>query len=247
MKFDELADRWKKAREQALRSVQTGATPEAEEQLIENVEPARQEDLLRKVFLNSRSLAQSFSKHYQVSFEVDDFQKLLAQAQLPCFYGEWSSRPQAQVLNRPGCAYAKKAKSFTCDYWREALDGLVMGLGEEERVARHGCARHDGGGCVDVIFIETAEPRNSNYQLGPIPQALAGELMELAASFQQNLKTRVEFVGYSAGTLYFHFPEGTACGSGGVYKSALESKIRIKHPDIHLQDISPRAVLGSES
>lgn len=241
MDLADFVNRWKKAREQALGKSLN------EEESLELIPIVERDEVLRKVFLDSRRLAQSFSKYHSLSFELEDFQDLLNQAKISCFQGRWGERHGARVLDRPACSYAVKAGSFACDYWREALDGIIMGLGEEERYARHGCARHDGGPCVDVLFTEAAVKSTSEHGFGKIPEALVTELAEITEQFQVNMKTAVEFVGYSAGVLYFRFPQGTACGSGGVYKSALQSKIQSKHPYIHLQDVSPRAVLGSES
>lgn len=262
MDLKELANRWQKARlsavEQALQSCAEGSAykqgfltsaPLAiqEEHLLGQVSQNMQEEVLRLVFLNSRKLAQSFSRHQGLSFEIQDFQALLQQSGIPCFQGAWESRNNALVLTRGACSYASDAKDFACTYWREALDGLVMGLGEEERSARHGCARVDGGACVDVLFVESHPEPTKSARFGVIPPMLVEELNEIKEQFLTSMKTEVEFVGYSAGTLYFHFPKGTSCGSGSIYKSALLSKIQTKHPYIQLQDISPRAVLGVDS
>ncbi|WP_415064245.1 hypothetical protein [Bdellovibrio sp.] len=252
MDLKDLANRWQKARLSALEQVRQDVVQSLplalqEEHLLEQVPSEKQEEVLRSVFLNSRKLAQSFSRHHGMAFEIHDFQALVQQSEIPCYQGTWESRNNALVLTRGACAYASGAKDFACTYWREALDGLVMGLGEEERSARHGCARIDGGACVDVLFTETNPAPGKSKHFGVIPAMLVEDLNEIKDQFLTSMKTEVEFVGYSAGTLYFHYPKGTSCGSGAIYTSALLSKIQTKHPYIKLQDISPRAVLGVES
>ncbi|NUN06569.1 MAG: hypothetical protein HUU57_12505 [Bdellovibrio sp.] len=262
MDFEDLSNRWQKARLSAventlLKGDENLEKPQAflesvplslkEEHLLGQVPADKHEDILRAVFLNSRKLAQSFSRHHDLSFEIQDFQELLNQTGISCFQGSWSSRKDALVLTRGSCSYAKEANDFACMYWREALDGLVMGLGEEERSARHGCARIDGGACVDVLFVETNATPGKSQHFGVIPPMLVEDLNQIKEQFLNRMKTEVEFVGYSSGTLYFQFPKGTACGSGSIHQAALLSKIQTKHPYIKLQDISPRAVLGVES
>lgn len=260
MDFINLMNRWQKARLSAVGQgllnhsgdneqsfVKSLPLALQEEYLLEQVPLEKQEEVLRRVFLNSRKLAQSYSRHHGLTFEIQDFQTLVRKSEVPCFQGTWESRNSALILTRGACSYANDAKAFACAYWRDALDGLVMGLGEEERSARHGCARVDGGVCVDVLFAETNPAPGKSEHFGVIPPMLVDDLNEIKDQFLASMKTEVEFVGYSAGTLYFHFPKGTSCGSGSIYTSALLSKIQTKHPYIQLQDISPRAVLGLES
>lgn len=257
MDLKDLANRWQKARLSAVENVlqcdqgqdlvPSTSLALQEEELLQQVTSEKQEEVLRLVFLNSRKLAQSFSRHHDLVFEIHDFQALVQQADIPCYQGSWQSRDKALVLTRGACSYAAAAKDFACTYWREALDGLVMGLGEEERSARHGCARIDGGACVDVLFTDANPAPGKSEHFGVIPAMLQDDLNEIKVQFLTSMKTEVEFVGYSAGTLFFHFPKGTSCGSGSIYKSALLSKIQTNHPYIQLQDISPRAVLGLES
>lgn len=262
MDLEDLSNRWQKARLSAVENALSNCSENSEkpkgflesvslalkeEHLLEQVPQDKHEEILRSVFLNSRKLAQSFSRHHGLSFELQDFHQLMRQSGIPCFQGVWDSRKDALVLTRGACSYAAGAKDFACSYWREALDGLVMGLGEEERSARHGCARIDGGACVDVLFVETNPAPGKSQHFGVIPPMLEEDLKQIKEQFLKNMKTEVEFVGYSSGTLYFQFPKGTACGSGSIHQSALLSKIQTKHPYIKLQDISPRAVLGVES
>lgn len=252
MDLGELIDRWQKARLDAIEkglphNLDKLSTEMKEEHLVAHVPAERRDEVLRYVFLNSRALAQSFSRHQGLSFEIQDFQDLMQQSNIPCFKGLWESRNNALVLTRGACSYASEAKDFACTYWSEALDGIVMGLGEEERSARHGCARVDGGACVDVLFVEATPTLGKSGHYGAIPEMLTEDLNLIKEQFLSSMKTEVEFVGYSAGTLYFHFLKGTSCGSGAIYTSALLSKIQTKHPYIKLQDISPRAVLGVES
>lgn len=262
MDLKDFTGRWQKARLSALEQILQNQCDNScekqnivsslsldlrEEHLVAHIPSEKQEEVLRLVFLNSRKLAQSFSRHHSLSYEISDFQALLQQSAIPCLKGLWEDRNGTLVLSRGACSYAPEAKDFACMYWREAFDGIVMGLGEEERIARHGCARIDGGACVDVLFVETDPAPGKSQHFGVIPPMLVEDLDEIKEQFLSGMKTEVEFVGYSAGTLYFHFPKGTSCGGGAIYKSALLSKIQAKHPYIQLQDISPRAVLGVDS
>lgn len=271
MELKEFVQRWQKARINALEKTQIRepvcgtATEEVssqsfyetaseekysfseEERLLEEMSLERQDEALSAVFLNSRKLAQSFSRHENIFFELPDFASLANQSEIPCFQGNWKSHNGALVLERSQCSFASRAKEFACTYWREALDGIVMGLGEEERSARHGCARIDGGQCVDILFVEGKSLTGKSKHFGEIPSQMVTNLGEIKDQFLTNMKTEIEFVGYSAGTLYFHFPKGLTCGSGSIFYTALLGKIKSKYPEIKLQDISPRAVLGVET
>lgn len=223
--------------------------------------------LLRAVFENSRLLAMSLSKSLGVSFEIDDFRALLEQSTIPCFQGQWESRKTAQVLNRQGCNFSPKSGPAVCDYWREALDGLIMGLGENERLARHSCVRHfaDSGEtsiggsnalntnscCVDVIFVEnTGHPfKADSLAWGPLPEHMTETLAQICSDFSEKMKTAILIKGLNEGVLYFEFESQTAagCSGGNLLSSTFQRKVHAVYPGLHIQEVSPRAVLGAEA
>jgi hypothetical protein len=203
--------------------------------------------LLRRVFDNSRKLALSLSKRLGVTFEPSDFQNLLSGSPVPCFQGSWSSRNNARILGRGGCGFCTEAGAFACDYWREALDGLVMGLGESERLARHASVRHGDGECIDVFFTDAREGRSESLAWGPLPEHMALDLLETAAYFQHQKGIPIELKGFREGVLYFAFGASTdpLCGTAGLLARHFHDLIRDKFPGLLLKDVTPQAVLGT--
>lgn len=216
---------------------------------VSSTEKIKSKDtLLRKIFDNSRLLGMSLSKHLGISFEVQDFQNLLEKSTIPCVQGQWESRESARVLKRSGCNFCTKSGADACDYWREALDGLVMGLGEKERLARHASLRHGDHACIDVFYSETVGPRDNLMAWGPIPEHMTESLTKICDEFKSKMKTSIDLKGLSEGVLYFEFKSSTDNHCGGTYllTSALQSKLLKVYPGLLVQEITPRAVLGAE-
>lgn len=203
--------------------------------------------LLRKVFDNSRKLALGLSKRFGVTFEPADFQSLLAVSGIPCARGTWSARPNARVLTRDGCSYCGAAGSGVCDYWREAMDGLVMGLGDKERFARHGSVRHGDGECIDVFFTEAEGGGKDPNAWGPLPEHMALELFEAAAWFEHEYGVPMELKGYREGVLYYALGASTdpLCGTAGLSINRFIGRVREIFPGLGFADATPQAVLGT--
>jgi hypothetical protein len=204
--------------------------------------------LLRKIFDNSRLLGRSLSKHLGISFEVQDFQNLLERSTIPCVQGQWESRKSARILKRSGCSFCTKAGADACDYWREALDGLVMGLGEKERLARHASIRHGDNACVDVFYFETEWPKESGLAWGPLPEHMVKSLTEICNDFESKMKTSILLKGLSEGVLYFEFKSSTDnhCGGTHLLTSVFQRKLQNIYPGLLVQEVTPRAVLGGK-
>ncbi|HEY8270610.1 MAG TPA: hypothetical protein VIG33_06945 [Pseudobdellovibrionaceae bacterium] len=260
---EEFNQRWLKARTSALRKVcepskDTIEFSEADliDQYFSQVAAATPEErikkkdqLLRHVFDHSRLLAMSLSKFLGVTFEIQDFQDLLEKSEIPCVQGQWDSRRTAKVLNRHGCDFCPKSGANACDYWREALDGLVMGLGDKERLARHASVRHGDAACVDVFYFDAEEERReTSLAWGPIPESMTAKLLEICDDFESKMKTSILLKGLREGVLYFEFKSSTdtLCSGGQLLASTFQRKIQKHYPALRIQEVTPRAVLGVE-
>lgn len=203
--------------------------------------------LLRSIFDKSRKLALSLSKRLGLTFEVEDFQNLLTQSNIPCVQGDWTASANARTLNRKGCDYCIESGSHACDYWREALDGLVMGLGEKERLARHATVRHGDSICTDVFFTETTRSDSEALAWGPLPEHMALELFEIAAYFQRTSGISIVLKGFREGVLFFEFTSSTdlLCGNSNLLGIQFHNLVKEKFPGLSLKDVTPQAVLGT--
>ncbi len=258
--------RWQKARISAIRKAsgeafsvnvsEYSAMPESE--LVDKYfsqnskadasEISKKKDaLLKEIFDYSRVLAVSFSKFMGLSFELLDFQELLSQSEIPCAQGEWETRKKARILTRKGCNFCTQAGANACDYWREALDGLVMGLGEHERIARHASVRHGDAACVDVFYFDADGRKETSLAWGPLPEHMATELKLICDNFADKMKTSVLLKGLSEGVLYFEFKSATdmLCSGGQLLTSTFLRKIQKRYPGLMVQEVTPRAVIGA--
>jgi hypothetical protein len=172
----------------------------------------------------------------------------------PCLKGQWQSNNTSASLKRSGCEAGKKNGARYCQYWREAVDGLVMGLCETERYARHSCLSVGDSECVDVFYTESTEGSNQaiwNNQLrwGPIPIEKKDGLTKIEDVFQK-MNVTLKVLGMSEKKLFYKMEsKGTlSCGSNGTFvRNYLEKLVHEIWPDVELTDASPLAVYGEKT
>ncbi|MCM2280184.1 MAG: hypothetical protein NDJ89_19120 [Oligoflexia bacterium] len=255
--IEDFHRRWQAARNAALKSV--GATSDeaaakaadrvlAETSLLSALSPGQRELALRAVFDHSRMLGLSAVRRFGIVWEAADLGSLVGQSGIPCFLGQWS-RPEsagqplrARILTRTPtpehCPGAAQGGSFICDYWREAIDGLVMGLGEELRHRRHESVGHGDAQCLD-LFLDENGPE---LRYGPIDAEIAAALEPLRARIPA-----LVLVGCSEGVLYYKLESATGplCGPGGkLLHESVAREISSRFPRLRAQDASPLAVYG---
>lgn len=237
--LEDFQRRWSAARVSALR---TALGPEAsgnEAALIAAAATANPELALRAVFDASRALGRSAAKHHGVTLELNDFALLFAGSAGPCFRGEWTSTGPALRLQRNGCAASHGG--FLCDFWREAADGLVMGAGDDARLARHQSAGHGDPGCVDVLFDDG--PVKKEARFSPVPEHVRERLSPVVRLFEQ-LGAALHFEGINEGVLHYRLEsKDPLCGATGkTARERLAGEVARRFPGLQLQDTSPLAV-----
>ncbi len=260
--LDEFQSRWLKARISALRAALGGGDGAfSEEQLLQQVSAETRDLVLRRVFDHSRHLGQSVVRYLGMTWEVADLVDILPRMGAACFSGRWLPHNEAHVLDRGGCSSLSALGSFGCDYWREALDGLVMGVGENERLARHRSKGHGDASCLDVLFTEEyVAPRvvsadthctssGERLKYGPIPGEMIQALEPLRKRFEA-MKVRALLEGLSEGILYYRLEaeEGVLCGAGGkLMHDSFASALAQRYPTLVPRDAGPVAVYGGSS
>jgi len=248
-KVNEFSQRWLRARKAAIHSalaLPVGVDGEEEKFLLQKVQPDQREAVLKAVFDLSRKLGVSLSRHLSLSLGAQDFSELLPLIASPCFSSRWRIHNEAQVATRPGCVFIDGLGSFGCDYWREALDGLVMGASDDVRLARHRSVGHGDADCVDVLFCDKGSGPKPGKHRGEVPVEYAQGLEVLTRQFQEKGIT-LRWEGYSEGVLFYRMEAGAKplCGAGGqLMHGALKGEVRKFFPELELRDGSPLAVIG---
>ncbi len=267
--LEDFSSRWTRARISALRSTldstASGGSGNdeslSEELLLQRVSPEKRDSVLRSVFDSSRRFGMNASRHFGMSFEISDLAEILQSLSIPCFAGKWRSHNSAFVLERNGCRLLTGLGSVACDYWREALDGLVVGVGENERLARHRSRGHKDTECVDVLFVEEyVSPRvldpaaspaliQQSRKYGPVPADVISALDPARQRFR-NMKVQLVLEGESEGILYYRLDadEGVLCGAGGkLLHDSFSREAALVCPNLSVRDASPLAVYGGST
>ncbi len=237
----DLAQRWSSARRAALRAT----LPESDEVEPEDVLLARAlahapEAALRRVFDVSMKLGEGFRRFHGLDLPLAQLVELLPLLGPPCT-ARSAVRVEAEPAyrtERDGCLAAAQHPR-TCDYWREAVEGLVLGMTGAVRHARHESVGHGGARCVDVLYVHP----QSRLRFGPIPEHLQAGLESLrrtARAFDSSVE--IEFLGLSESVLHYSC---RSLGSGGDVRlnSVIEQGLRRRFPWLSARDVSPRPVL----
>lgn len=136
---EDLANRWHAARRSALTNSFPFAMSSEDEYLqsLRSLSAIQYDELLKNIFLNSRKLGLGFQKAFGLVWDLSDLVEFLPALKSPCLHGAWEISSSARQITRSGCNGGTVGGLQYCQYWREALDGLVTGLCENERFVRH--------------------------------------------------------------------------------------------------------------
>jgi hypothetical protein len=235
----DLADRWRRARIAALASLLPATDTRAsndELALLTRALAVDGAEAYRRVFDNSLRLGQGCARWFGHEPALGELPALLSELQSSCLRGQWQpcEGEAALTLSRIGCE-----ASGACDYWREAIDGLVLGLSGGIRHARHHSCGHGGSSCVDVIYVDPESP----LRFGSIPEPMQAGLERVrgtARHFDSSID--VKYLGVSEGVLLYQI-ERSGCGGELDVGAVIEKGLRKRFPDLALREISPRPVL----
>lgn len=240
--FEELAERWSRARRAALASVLGLSREEvarAEESVLVAVAgESAPEELFRRVFENSLRLGKGFARHHGGVVGLEELPGALGRLGVPCLRGAWrrAEDEPAEFLEREPCQPG--ATAIGCDYWREACDGLVLGLSGGIRHTRHASAGHGDARCLDVLYVDPESP----LRFGLLPDELR-EALEPTRRLIQRFRGggEVRFLGVSEGVLLYQL--SADCAGKTVLRELVERCVRRRFPHLTPREMSPRGVL----
>jgi hypothetical protein len=146
-------------------------------------------------------------------FSIEAIQQVFGAADIPCMKGSWrhESENKTYILKRVGCAVS--ASASVCDYWREAVDGLVMGLGDRTRFVRVQSLGHLNPLCLDSLSDAQDQPR----YYAPVPPRLSVILRPIVDRLSDG-GVEVLFQGVAEDRLYYvlSHSSGPACSSSAT-------------------------------
>ncbi|MBW7874611.1 MAG: hypothetical protein H3C47_01330 [Candidatus Cloacimonetes bacterium] len=220
---------------------------------LNELEVEQFEQLLNQLFLNSSQLGRGYQKHIGLSWEKEDFQNHLSSFAIPCFAGNWIVKPKAVALLRTGCKTGQDFGSRACQYFRESIDGLVLGLSDEVGYARHHSVMSGDTTCKDVFFNEEPIPTDAMWRnpdrYAPASENMQVELDLLVHEFDRQ-KMKLSFLGLLENALVYKMEPKEAVGcsaSVSFFRNLLIQKIKQKFPHLTLRDASPISVYGERA
>lgn len=237
----DLATRWAKARRAAVAAT-LGTLPDTadESDLLDCAMEVDAPALLRQLFDVSHRLGAGFARFHGRRPSLEALGPLLTALDSPCLRGAWEKvEGEAAIsLSRPPCRSDCSAR--VCDAWREATDGLVVGLTGELRHARHGSRGHGDATCLDVVYTDP----ESELRFGVLGDELLPALEAAQALVRRFKDCDVRFLGVSEGVLAYELRVGCD-GHLGRTRELLEQALRKRLPSLTPRDLTPRPVLDA--
>jgi hypothetical protein len=240
----DLAARWRLARGAAIeRALPEGGRRAEEARALELVAPARRAAVSEAFFRNSWWLGRSAAERFGAVQGVEAMAALLAAlGEPPCLAPvTWIEEGRRVCHRRRGCSANPDADAFLCDAWREAIDGLVCGLGDGVRFVRRQSRGRGGECCEDLLH-----PADERDRAWAEPAAeVAGELAAIATGLAER-GVVVRFLGLAENRLGYVVEAGGLpdCGpAGGIVQALIENHVHHRLPGVELAAAAPRSVL----
>lgn len=211
---------------------------------LENISEEKLELLLRKIFDLSRELGLKILAESE-TLNLEKITEILNSLEIPCIEDSFvfDDKNNFAKSTRNSCLCSANEKS--CQYWRESLDGLIMGLGDNERYVRHSSILYGKNpNCSDVIYDSSL----NDMRWGEIPLEISNSLNNVIEKYQKK-DVQIILKGFNEKTLYFQIKDKDTNLSGFRRKFILENMeatFNKKFPDFKLFEISPRAVIEGE-
>lgn len=239
---NDVRRRWQAARIAALKQFLGSASDpptDNEVAMLRQMPHAQRDDVLKAVYYTTRKFGHSVLRYFALLWDTHDVRDVLSGADVPCLQGQWSTDGPSVVVERHGCSVPQQCGTLGCDYWNDAIDGLLMGLGDAVRHSRHRSVGHGDDLCRDT-FSPCAQ-HSAAY--GPLPAHLENVVAHLAQRFVPK-HVRITFVGYAAGVVYYEATTGGTGCEGQLWRTLLQRAVAQAQPTLRLQDVSPGSVLG---
>ncbi len=222
--------------------------PRTDDELLAHAVSSDAADAARRVFDNSARLGRSFTRYHGGPIPQAELRAALARLAtpaVPCLAHAWVEvEGEAGLrLERDGCP-SRALGPAACDWWRDAVAGLVEGITDGLRHARHASCGHGDARCVDVIYRDP----ESSLRFGPLPSDLVDALAAVTrtiAIFDPTLV--VTFLGVSERVLYYQLV-ASGCGTSNVRaQPMIEQAVHRRHPELVVREVSPRPVLDEQT
>lgn len=194
-------------------------------------------EVQKKIFSNARVLGRGFVRTYGLVLEQDDLPGVLSALPTPCSQRSIERTESSVRLLSGGCSAASE-----CARWREAFDGLVLGLSEDEvSFRRHRSVGAGDGGCADVLFATACEARELRY--GAIPPELDIALAQMKTRLSVIPGIDVDVLGCSERIIFYTAKaRSSEIATGDVVARAIARAC----PGYSAKDAAPAAVFKTE-
>jgi len=214
-------------------------------------EPEIQKAALRAIFNVGGLFASSMGRYYRREWTMEEAARLAAFSGSPCFGRPWKQILKSESSETLGVGSERYAcaegltQSFHCEYWKDALEGLLSGLSGSLYLSRHENGRNDARQCLDWIY----PTRESPLKFGPLPDDLKALVTVISERFER-AKVVLRVWGLSEGNLYYQMDSALTgfCGPGKrLFEGDFKKAVAVLYPQLGYVDVTPRAVLPEEA
>ena len=158
--------------------------------------------LIEKIYDKSRITGQNIAKNRGDTYSTDHIIAFLNKTDIPCLSSNWSLQDNESTYRRFRTSCPNTICSRRCTYWREAVKGLIAGLGENTKFARHRSIGHGDKICVDLIY----DGEKSDLKFGPVTDEIEKVADQVREKFADSY-VKLILEGFSEGILYYRLTD----------------------------------------
>lgn len=211
----------------------------------QDISKDEQDILLRRIFDFSRIFGLEIFKKEKLSLNLEKIVSIIKNLNIGCVSGDFIKTSDSSFsVKRKSCPYSAD-KELICLYWREALDGLIMGLGDSERYSRHKSIKYGlNDSCVDVFYDSEKIDLSKDKVPEEILKCIEKKKIKLAEKGIEVLP-----LGFSEKTLFYTIKDLKSDLNAfrrRFVRESFEKSFEKKFPFIELFEMSPRAVIEGE-
>jgi hypothetical protein len=204
-----------------------------ESALLEKVQELPQSEqisLFKDIYEHSRQAGLYIVKQEGDTFSTDKIIAFLNSTDIPCMSGGWNIlNIENNTWNRFRNNCPDTVCRSRCNYWRESVRGLIEGLGDTTKFARHRSIGHGDIICVDFIY----DSEYSDYRFGFITEEIAALFEPLKDELAKHgLKLILD--GFSEGILFYRIIDDKGRSTGQTYQETVQKTVREIMPEIRL-------------
>ncbi|GIW23081.1 MAG: hypothetical protein KatS3mg068_2088 [Candidatus Sericytochromatia bacterium] len=208
-----------------------------------SLDKEKEELFLKEIFDLGRVIGLEILKEKDKELSLKEILDEIYKLNISCFKGDLKIDNNFIKIERTNCPYTS-ANYFICLYWREFIDGFIMGIGNKERYSRHASIKYGlNNFCTDIIYYNN----DQKYRWSNLPEDVLN-FIKLQNKKYSVKNIQIEGVGFNERTLFYKIKDNSSISSfrKGFIIESFAKEFKKRFPKFNSCEISPRSVIEGD-